>query len=244
MNKAELQALYLEHGPKDPYQLLILQYLIKDCDERFNVAVSPAQVAAMSGMSEKTVRAQLRRLTDAAHLQPLGENAYRIMVPSRGRTHTHASAHTRNKENLITKEITLNESLNADQHLDLRARESSALSTYRGHSGSSSAPVGSGARNTLGVENCPRCGGTGWQLAIPSGPWGQETVDVCTCRGGPEVTVPESYRAPAAGAIPEKQRAVNVDGLTAVREVLGNESQTRLQDSGMEAPASPSADKG
>jgi hypothetical protein len=226
MTKAELLGLVLEKAPKDSHSQLVLTYLVLACNEHLEVALSPLALAQRTGMHERTAKRVVSDLCSGGFLESLSENSFRIAAHTRVRAHARA----RNKENYLYSSISLKNLKDAEMpYNSARAGliEPEPL-PYRSHSGSTAQPTGVGQRQSLGVETCPKCGGTGWQEVLPCVSGRQLTVDICSCRGGPDVTVPPPG-PPALPTLSEHQRAVNVDGLTAIREVLSNEPQTRTE---------------
>ena len=247
MNDPGLIREYLRRGPKDAYQQLILVNLLLNSNDQGHSAVSPLALSHSVGISERTVRNVLKRLSEMEYLRLVSEGKYQILGLSRARVRACAP----DKENYLNKDITLKNNVGADQHQHSTREDISASgpehSAYRSHSRSTSAPIGTGQSQSLGVDNCPKCDGTGWQLVTPSGPWGQETVDICTCRGGPQPSIRQRAQLPTQGLLSEQQRAANTEGISAIREVLSDDTgqhQTRPAGESLDQAKEPDTDQG
>lgn len=208
----------LTNGPHDAYQRLVLAEMALSCNQNWEVAVSHQALASLTGLHPGTVKRVISVLCDAGFLDRLPSGGFRLARARGFKNQTHnANATTSNNAEL-------------PKGNRARARENECVvdpgkSPYRAHPGSTSSPVGQGARASLGWEGCQLCGGTGWMEVAPPNRTTQSTVDVCTCRGGPEPYIQQPVVRDSVARF--YQGAVNLDGLASVREVLANESQTR-----------------
>jgi hypothetical protein len=208
MNETLLRDI-VTNGPGNREERLILAIMASQADNRRQVAISPAQIGNQCGLGERTVRHRLNRLIEEHWLKAISLNHWEINT-------TRAPARARNNQ----------------QPLDRNPNPSSDASwRHQGVERELLASQGEGQAKSLGLENCPRCGGTGWEEVESVKP-GYFTVDVCHCRGGPD-PVPTSVYPPRekrSGPHPE-QIMRNLQGIELARSEMRNEDATEARTS-------------
>jgi hypothetical protein len=213
----------LGYGPQGAFDVAILLSLANQANDKDRVAVNPLELAKRFSTTERQIRRILRELQDSDWLRPIGRNAWQIAIPERLRSRARARA---------TKD--LNPSIDNPKHsiASTTMAGTSYNKNYYGKGNDSQyAGYGSGTRDSLGVENCPLCGGTGWEEVEPVKP-GYLTVDVCHCRGGPDPKPTSVYPPREKRSGPHPQQIMrNLQGIERARSEMRNEGEEEARTS-------------
>lgn len=208
-------------GPKDPNQRVVLMILAVEANGKGQVAMSNPQIGKASGLHERTISRAIDRLIEHEWLARLPQGGWEIRnpFPARAREGSRARSLALTPTEDTSRPVV--EPTNTASHV---------YPTTRAHNRQWESPRGTGTKAGLGIENCPRCGGTGWMQVDPVAnghPEGADTVDVCTCRGGPAPKASSVYPSPKpsrAGLEPQ-QMMTNLQGVDAARKEMRDEEE-------------------
>ena len=214
MNRSDLLRHIQDHMPKPLHHQAVYIALALTCNDQCVTAMSYAELSDRTNIHEKSVRLAVRQLVENGFLRNMPDGSYQVCL-----------ARARGFNKPTSKDITTSIKQEGSPLKGgcAPARDLEEPRGYRSHMGSSSEPSGTGARASLGKENCPHCGGTGWMEVEPASKTKAITVDVCICRGGKFNYV--QVNDEKEQFLSARQRSVNDDGFKSVKEVLGDAAE-------------------